>query len=221
MRWKLPVLIGAVLCLSGVFLAVLPAQSQADADPFAEGAVRWSFHAASGKEFSSQVDDDEAPAALSHVLNVFYALTNGVGIVYWGNGERYITCTVSNCVLTGSWSVFHSNGQQWMSGTYDTNGAKDSCWTTWYANGKKSTESYYRAGVPSGMWCTWHTNGYIASVSAYVNGVPEGKILAWDSTGEIIHDIWTNERPSKLSQRALSGYGVRQKAPIKPAWSRE
>lgn len=191
-RWVL-VLRGANVLPLGAWLGVLLAHSYAEEAPLAEGRVQWAFHAASGQKFGSDTNDGSTVVTVSDALHSFYRLANGVGVVYWRNGQQYISCTVSNGMLTGAWSAFYSNGQKSVSGTYDAHGARDSRWTTWYESGRKSTESYYRGGVPSGLWCTWHTNGSIGSACAYVNGVAEGKSLAWDPAGAIIRDAWAGD----------------------------
>lgn len=56
---------------------------------------------------------------------------------------------------------------------------------TWYANGKKKSEKYYKAGKKYGAWRAWHGNGKIAEMGHYNAGKHVGARKTWFENGHI------------------------------------
>lgn len=66
----------------------------------------------------------------------------------------------------GKWTSWYPNGNKWSEG-YFKNGISDSIRTTYYENGNKRYEGCYKVGKQIGIWKFWLEDGKLAEEKNY------------------------------------------------------
>lgn len=94
----------------------------------------------------------------------------------------------TNKLYSGKVFENRMDGKRELEGYYK-NGRKNGKWTTWYENGQKKDEEYYKYfdkygySVRNGKRITWFENGQMSSEATYKDGKLDGLGFSWYENG--------------------------------------
>jgi antitoxin component YwqK of YwqJK toxin-antitoxin module len=87
-----------------------------------------------------------------------------------------------------NYQEFYDNGALKIEGNKDINGQRSGIWTSYYENGIKWSETYYRKGLKDGHSITFYPNGQVRFIGEYKNDEKYGE---WTFNNEDGHPIST------------------------------
>lgn len=85
-------------------------------------------------------------------------------------------------------TTFYQNGQKYMEGYY-RNGQRDSTWTAWLRDGRIWSRGFYRQGLENGPKEVYHENGQLFYQGQYKNGQRVGVWKFFNTEGELLQTI--------------------------------
>ncbi len=98
-------------------------------------------------------------------------LLQGKETFYYDNGQVQKTAKYDKGKKTGSEIYYDVYGNKIWSRQYNKNGTSD--WITYWENGKKKTESYWKNKICYGTASEWDLNGNLTKQVEFKNGVPQ------------------------------------------------
>ena len=87
-------------------------------------------------------------------------------------------------VEDGKRTSWYENGQKKNDSFYKDD-KMEGKFTSWYEDGQKITESNHKNDEYDGNWTSWYEDGQKVSEGKYINGKKEGKWTEWDESGKI------------------------------------
>lgn len=75
---------------------------------------------------------------------------------------------------TKNYQEFYDNGALKIEGDNDINGKRSGLWVSYYENGIKWSETYYRKGLKDGHSLTFYPNGQVRFIGEYKEDVKTG-----------------------------------------------
>lgn len=110
----------------------------------------------------------------------------GVGIVYYGSGEKKYESQYKNGLSHGNNYTYYLNGGKKMKQVYDNGYLLYA--TFWYPTGERSVYQKYAGGNKNtGIHEEWWPNGQRRQISSFENGqIVSGSETRWDESGNEI-----------------------------------
>jgi antitoxin component YwqK of YwqJK toxin-antitoxin module len=149
--------------------------------------------------FDEGFEVSKKPSKYYRVLNGKSADGQFIATNYYSSGQRQSdTFTTSNrqALLTGggkeewgvtqkSFTTYHANGAK-SSSTDFIDGLVSGAYQSWYENGTKESEGTLKNKNKTGEWTSWHKNGEVQSKTSFNNdGKPTGEWMLWHENGEV------------------------------------
>ena len=85
--------------------------------------------------------------------------------------------------INGPWISWYDNGEKEYEGYYK-NGYRDGLWKGWHDSGQLWKEGFYFYDKKEGTWIYWYLNGNKQELKTYRNGKLNGPIKKWYSNGQ-------------------------------------
>lgn len=85
-------------------------------------------------------------------------------------------------------TTYYQNGQKYMEGWY-RNGQRDSVWIAWLRDGRIWSRGFYREGLEDGPKEVYHQNGQLFYKGFYKNGQRAGEWKFYNENGELLQVI--------------------------------
>ncbi|MGC8864856.1 MAG: toxin-antitoxin system YwqK family antitoxin [Bacteroidales bacterium] len=85
-------------------------------------------------------------------------------------------------------TTYYQNGQKYMEGWY-RNGQRDSVWTAWLNDGRIWSKGSYREGKEDGLKEVYHQNGQLFYRGYYNNGQRTGEWKFYNDRGDLLQVI--------------------------------
>lgn len=87
-------------------------------------------------------------------------------------------------VKDGKYISFYENGNKKEEGFYKLN-EREGPWKRWYCNGLLKKKEFYKAGEKEGTWLTWCENGRLKKETSYISGAINGVWKEWYCSGQL------------------------------------
>ncbi|NLJ82253.1 MAG: hypothetical protein GX330_03910 [Bacteroidales bacterium] len=84
---------------------------------------------------------------------------------------------------------YHQNEEKFIEGTYDKKQERDGKWTSWFDDGKKNSQGYYKNGKLHGEYTVWYPNEKIHYTGQYKNGEQTGNWKFYDEKGNLLREL--------------------------------
>ena len=110
---------------------------------------------------------------------------NGVNIIWWGNGNKWMEINYKDGKENGLFTTWHENGMKEKESHF-VDGEKHGLETEWdYFDGYKEGERHYENGKKHGLEIGWWDNGQKSHEKTYVEGIENGPTTGWHKNGNL------------------------------------